>query len=428
MDLIHITQIKRFENLPQITAFALESPQQADRFAQHTFIIQGWVIGKQSRPQAIKIHCPAFSELLALCAVVIPRPEIAEHYPEQPAALNSGFLKVLSTIGLPETTELTVEVIFEDHSSAHIATINLHRQYLFHQYQPQLQLLSLTSLPRSGSTWLMHCLAQHPQIAVHREYPYEAHPAKFWLYNSFKSLVEPTNYLNANSEDNNFNLHLQWIGHYFYTNPDYRQWFGEEYLQQVVEFCMQSVDTFYQKLASSSSRSTYYFAEKFGVGYVLRILQEIYPQGKEIVLVRDFRDIFCSMLVFTQQLNKSGFSVEANKALADNLQGIKNSASIMWAHYQNKQQTSYLLRYEDLLRSPITTLTQLFGYLELENNSDLIKKLLDTAQATMATEQHLTSQTVQKSIGRWQRELTPSLQRQLNPLLEIELRTFGYIN
>ena len=89
-------------------------------------------------------------------------------------------------------------------------------------------------------------------------------------------------------------------------------WLGSENLRSVAAACQERIDAFYCRVARNEGRDARYFVEKrWPDPLVPRLTAELYPEGREIILVRDFRDMVCSILGFSEKrgLNRSASNV-----------------------------------------------------------------------------------------------------------------------
>ena len=86
----------------------------------------------------------------------------------------------------------------------------------------QVQPLVLSSLGRSGSTWLMKMFAAHPEIVTMRRFPYESSPGKYWMH-AMKVLSDPAN-LELSAHPDSFHSDRWWAGSnpYFDASGDRR--------------------------------------------------------------------------------------------------------------------------------------------------------------------------------------------------------------
>ncbi len=83
--------------------------------------------------------------------------------------------------------------------------------------------------------------------------------------------------------------------------------------------CQDSIEDWYTTLARNQSQDApVYFAEKHMWPNFLPVLTwELYPQAKEIFLVRDFRDMVCSILAFDRKRGYPGFGRPEGKSDTD---------------------------------------------------------------------------------------------------------------
>jgi hypothetical protein len=406
--------------------FAIDSPTPGEPYAGHVIEIRGWILCRTHQPAALAILMDEKeNQALKRALIQAPRPDVAQHYTQVPHAQHCGFSMQFSVLGLPENIKLRLSIRLNAQIRIHLATIALHRhQTVSCTYQPQLQPLMVTSLPRSGSTWLMHLLAQHPAVVAHRQYPYEAYAAKYWLYNLLKTCIEPMQYVNPSALDEAFRLHQAWATHHLYRNPQFSHWFGQTYLTQVADFCQQTVDGFYNQVAQTQGQALdklTYFAEKFGPGYLTAFVHELYPHAKEIILVRDFRDVLCSMLAFTRKLGTAGFGLEEAQGDEAIVEQIHIRACSLLDYWQTRP-TAHVVRYEDLLLEPEAVLTTLLTYLGLETTP--IATMLTQDNADLQA--HRTTPQPQASIGRWRQDLSDNLQRLCLEQLAAAMQAFGY--
>src|SRR5947209_4471444 len=94
-----------------------------------------------------------------------------------------------------------------------LAVVRGKHQPLRTNYNARFQPLMVTSvLGRTGRTWVMHLLAQHPQIVARRNYPYENYSASYWIH-MLKVLGEPVNH-HQSSTPGGFLSDLWLLGHH----------------------------------------------------------------------------------------------------------------------------------------------------------------------------------------------------------------------
>jgi len=424
MNLVEVHEIRHLAS-DLILDGALDAPV-AGYQQTYTLEIRGWLLGHATPAVELKLLNAQGSDQLAHTTVSLFRGDVAKRYPQKTP--HCGFHLRFSLLGQPLNFEFQLQVIFQDHSCATFARVHIVRQQALGSiYRPQRQPLMVTSLGRCGSTWLMHLLAHHPHIHVYSRYPYEAYAAKYWFYNVFRLLTQPETQLQeSQSPKKIFNLTLQWFNRNIHTQAPLQHWFVHHYLTEVAGFCQRSIDCFYDTVAKPQRthwwqpKQRCYFAEKFGPGprFLTGLFHELYPQAREIILVRDFRDMLCSMLAF----NAPAFGFEGapfEGAVAE----IKVRAQRLHDYALLRQQQAYLVYYENLMLQPVDTLSQIFNYLNLATPSQHLEHWLDTIEPITA--QHQTRP--QNSIGRWRYELTEHQQAQCRQQLHTELHAFHYI-
>jgi len=422
----------------KLWGFAVDSPKVQDQFDNYMLNVRGWVLGKSSPVRAVWLtYQNSPDKPLKIENIFISRPDVQQHYQNVENAENSGFSILASVIGMPSTVNLGIQAILEDGSHINMIRIQLFHKKIQSHYQPKLQPLILNTLGRSGSTWLMNLLAECPNVIVQKQYPYESYAAKYWLYMLFRFMSDPTKYLNIEVPDEFFSLSMEWLNGQLNHNNPIRKWFGRTYVEQVLAFCQQSVDGFYEQIAknqgqknlilNNSDKSIIYFAEKYGPGYPVQFLYEIYPNVKEIFLVRDFRDVLCSSLSFSQRIGQfGGYSVQDKE---NAVKITQRHAQGLFRAWQNRSAQAHLVRYEDLISNPTEVLENILDYLKVEYNHSTAEHILKRATKSIPSKtkkQHQTTDSPQKSIGRWQSDLDDSLKGLCEKHLTEELQAFGY--
>ncbi len=230
---------------------AIDTPNNSTSNA-FTIYLSGWILGKKSK--AIAVEILNNNTVIHKTIPNTPRLGVAQRYPELPWAKNCGFGTLVGVIGLPLEAELHLQAILEDSSRVSIGTIRLRHQPLKSNYQSSLQPLIVTCIGRTGTTWLMQLLSQHPNIVVGKTYPYEIQAAQYWMQ-MLRVLSQPANPPQS-TPSQGFEQELQWIGYNPFYHPsknsnEILSWFGRDYPAQLASFCLQSIDSYYQQIALS---------------------------------------------------------------------------------------------------------------------------------------------------------------------------------
>jgi hypothetical protein len=408
----------------------IDSPVVGERTKTYALGIAGWALGRTLPVTGVEIVSE--NTVLRRVPLDVPRPDIAAAFSEVPDAERSGFQ---TTIGLLDGTQhfkYQVRAVLRDDSRIVVGTIRGQRESLRSAFRPTLQPLMVTSLGRTGTTWLMRLLSEHPGIVVHRHYPYELRTARYWMH-VLRVLSEPANhYQSANFE--NFQASRWFIGHNpFYSppltdNPDLGYWFGRTYVEQLATFCQRSIEDCYQLSAASQHQpEPVYFAEKHVPDRTPWLTWELYPEAREVILVRDFRDVVCSMLAYNSKRGYLAFGREDVSSDVEFVEKVRKSALSLLRSYKQRSSQVYLVRYEDLILHPTDSLESLFEYLQLDSAESTVESLVRRAsEESSDMRQHWTSSEPHKSIGRWRRDLAPSVRATCQETFAEILEDFGY--
>ncbi|MDY7002587.1 MAG: sulfotransferase [Cyanobacteriota bacterium] len=432
---VEILEVEKYSNLAELLGYAIDIPETGEHKNTYTIDISGWVLGKKYPAVAIKIINN--KRMLRKIPIGNPRPELARIYPQNPRATNCGFATSISIIGLSTEDELNLQAVLKDQTHIPIAKIRFRHQPLRSDYQPKLQPLIVTCVGRTGTTWLMQLLSQHPRLIICQHYPYEVRAAQYWMQ-MLQVLSQPANTQNSTPVVG-FENELNLIGHNPFYNkkinsPKALDWHGNDYPEKLAAFCQESIDGFYQALGSnqgknfSNSGQSIYFVEKYMLNPIKTLFLELYPQGREIILVRDFRDVVCSVIAFNAKRGHDMAGQQQAKTDEEIIREAGNfQAKMLLQRWKECSAKAFLLRYEDLILSPVETLTQLLEYLGLENSETTISSMLETASGdTKKMEKHRTTSSAEASIGRWKSDLNPGLQELCQQVFAEALQEFGY--
>jgi hypothetical protein len=393
--------------------------------------VSGHLLGGNSPVQAVEAVVPG--AILASEPPSLPTPEVAARHPGVPGAAACGFSLLVDTLFLRRNFEIRLRATLADGTRADVALLSGERRLLVTDYAPRLQPLLVTSFGRTGTTLLMRMLAAHPGVVTYARPPYEARGGKYWLH-VLKTLAAPSDartQLGAPME-----FHRQPLaagGNPFYSAafaawPGVEGWAGSAYVRELATFCQRSIDGWYLATAQAQGQEEaglVYFAEKHFPDAYPRLLRELYPAGRELVLVRDFRDMLASMLAYNARKGYGDFGREHAGSDEAWLAYLHQNFLVLHAAWRDRGAPGSLVRYEDLVRDPAATLSPLLAYLGLDAAPETVARLIAAADAP-ELRGHGTAGSPAASIGRWRNDLPPALRLAVEERFGGLLQEFGY--
>jgi hypothetical protein len=370
--------------------------------------VVGWVVGKEPVAEVEFVH---EGRVVARCELTVSRPRAAELYGSSSPRV--GFSKAIGTVGLPSAFTIQVRVVFQDGRRRQIAEI-CGTQQLISAFTPSMQPIIVTSLGRSGSTMLMRMLAEHPDIIVHEQFPYESRVCSYWMHF--------IHVLAAPAEGSQFWSDPTRLAPFFYyLNPGHMKavesqvidrWYGSDQVEEFARVAQAAVESFYREYASARKSATpAFFAEKGGVGqtYIRPIMWQLYPRGREIFLVRDPKDRLASVLAFNARRGFDHFGregVDTDEQYVDVVRAHTVNLVETWKHSSHR---GPLVRYEGLIGSPTEHIPAMLDALELDSSANIVAAMVRAGnEVTADVNAHRTSLS---SIGRGKQDLEPRLQK-----------------
>jgi len=253
-----------------------------------------------------------------------------------------------------------------------------------------------SSLPRAGSTMLQNILAQNPDI-----------------------YATPTSGV----------LELIYAARANYsTSPEFKAQDTELMKQGYLSFCKNGVEGFFNAITDKK----YVVDKSRGWGVHYGFLNEIFPEPKIICMVRDLRDIFCSM----EKNFRKNQHMDMGIVNHSELKGTSTPKRIdIWANSQpvgmaierlseifrqGINEKILFIRYEDLCLYPEMTMVRIYEYLGIPffnhdfDNIEQITKEDDEVYGMFG------DHTIRKSL-----ELTPST---ANKVLGVDVTEWIYNN
>lgn len=394
----------------QIQGCQLDLPKKGDRLNTYSIQILGWVIAKKSRAVAVEIV--SSGRVIQKVPVELPRPGVSKRFPKLPDAKNSGFAATVGLLGLPLGGELTLQGVLEDGTSIALGRIKFKRQQpLRGSNSPKLKPLAISSVGPSGAEKLWQMLGGHPSLVAMGEYAGDRSPSQYWLQ-LLPGLSPPDNFQKSL-------IKTVAAGQKRGERSQLSDWWQGTYAEELADFCLESIDGFYSKAKPKKSEINY-FVEKYDASRpeFLNLLSELYPEGKEIILVRDFRDAVYSMLPFSGR-KCGGFDPKRFKSYQHFVyEFCQDSVGGLLERWQERKPHAYLVKYEDLTLSGEETLRGILDYLGVDSSRKTVAKMLKKADSHKSKPE--------PPVGDWQYEMPASLQVLCSEICSEALQEFGY--
>jgi hypothetical protein len=192
-------------------------------------------------------------------------------------------------------------------------------------------------------------------------------------------------------------------------------------VERLAAFCLQNVEDWYAiAVREQGKESPAYFAEKNLLRYPRpsEPVSELYPDAKELFLVRDFRDVACSYISFHRRYGR-----DADEHIRATMPKL---ARRLIAEWRDRRADAHLVHYEDLVSEPVRTLEGIAHYLEIDSAQHTIGEMLRAGSDDERFRSHGTSPALEETVGRWRREGDESFRDQLNDAYRGPLAELGY--
>jgi|GEM_PF-2980633 len=431
-DGLMISSIKKFSpEKHKILHFVIEYPKISHDKVNSPFALQGWLLG-ELQIQAIEVSQSGV--VVASILIDVHRPDVAKHFNLDDGYDRYGFFSHLNPYLLPEQFELEVNAITEGAEKILLCTISGQRPSL-----PSCDLppLLVTTLGRTGSTALLGTLGMHPKVAVYKPFDQEARYISYYtqMFRTMSSAYSWQVPLAAISENVSQD---QLIGrgvpsddilHYSVYSEMWDS-FYHQYAPDLFKFCAGQLSQLYRQVAKlNGNDSPQWIVEKFVPGNEVTEVKTLFPSAREIVLVRDPRDVYCSILSFIEKKGQLGFGRECfqnNRSYL--MEGFIPSVMQLYRYWKAHVDSVCLVRYEDMILEPQRTFHRICQHLGIDTTFETINQMLVKASETSKNRQteHQTSSSVANSIGRFRNVLPQSDVSLINNLLCEPLTEFGY--
>ena len=409
--------------------FHLDAPQAGAVHDAYAFDVRGWALGRRTKVTSVELKDGA--RLLWRVPTQIARAELAERYPLAEGTDAAGFFTIVNSLNLSREFEVLLRARLEDASRVDLATFHGHREPLRTGYEPGIDPLMVTTLGRTGSTILMKVLATHPDVVACPPFEHEPRVATYWL-GVMTTLTDPVSYRRQINPTGSLDR-TWWAGKeppLPRRSKDARltHWLDVDAVSQIAEFCQSRIEAVYREIAAGAGTpAPRFFAEKYRADRIPELMWELYPRAREVILVRDFRDMVASMFAYNVKRGREGFRRDRFDDDAQYVvKQIKESVAAMARAWEARHDSAHLIRYEDLVLDPENTIASLLRYLGLNAGTHADAMAAALSARDPESEWHRTTPDPRASIGRWRDDLSEEARRACEQVLAPELQAFGY--
>lgn len=409
----------------ELRGFELEGPATGATSEAQTLHFDGWILGRNSPVKAVEVLQDGRSVLRI--PVQTPRQDLAAAFPEAAEAGTSGFSAAAGALRLRTSFELLLRGELESGVTMPLATISGRREPVELPPADGPRPLIVTTLGRTGSTWCVWSLQSHPEIVAHSPFENDARVGTYWM-SVLQTLSDPTSYLRQ-VYPGEVTESDWWVGHEAdvpsrLNDSTLDGWLADSRVYELALACRERIDTFYEFLAEQQGKQAAFFVEKFLPRQISSdLLRELYPGAAEVVLVRDLRDVFCSVLAFNRKRGYDAFGREQAGSDDEYIDNVRRSGEALRKHMNDRE--THLIRYEELITEPVATLEPALEFLGLDpaGAPAMAEK---AAVSTGGMDHHMTAGSAAASIGRWRRDLEPELAERCDAILSPVVADFGY--
>jgi hypothetical protein len=406
---------------------AIDTPAAGDQRPDWALDVRGWAIGADAR--AVAVEAMHEGQRLWRVPVDVARPRTAA---DQGAPDDTiGFHALTGTLPLAPEFEVDVSAVLDSGTATPLASLHGRRVPLRSSFEPRRSPLMVTTLGRTGSMLLMRLLSAHPEVLVYRPHRFEQRIASYWA-DVLLSLAEPAGYIRQIAPPADVDDPAWWLGRaapvpWGLRDEAVQHWLGGDAVEDLAASCQQRVEAVYDRIvATTDTADAPLFAEKCNLR-AAGVLAELYPDSREIFLVRDFRDMVSSILSFNAQRGAAGFGRAGSGSDADYVSSLGGWATGLLRAWERRRGSAHLVRYEDLVLDQERTVAGILEYLGIDSTSRTVAALrarIDEELPELAD--HATSDGPEASVGRWRRDLSPDLVEHCDRALAPALAAFGY--
>jgi hypothetical protein len=427
MALLEIARVDQRRGGAKLLGCRLDGPKQDSSSDTYAFEVVGWALA-ESAPLA-KIQVLQEGWVVAEGEPSRPREDIAAAFPAVGHASGCGFRMPVSALDLRQEFELSVVGRGSDGSFSRVAELAGTRVPLPPAGDDLIQPLMVNTIGRSGSTWLVWLLSCLSEAVACSPWARDARVGTYWT-SVLQALSRPQSYLAqllpGALEQRNWWLDRPDLHFGIGKDKALEGWLGGAAIESLARVCQSRIDAFYARLAEPGEKPRYFVEKYLPFQLAPDLLAEMYPGAREVILVRDFRDMLCSIIAFNRKRGYEAFGRAEAGSDAEYVETtVANSARRLLRRLRERGEAAHLVRYEDLIQEPATSLKAMMRFLGLNASPEEVGATLERAESE-SLDAHRTTAKASASIGRWKQDLSPDLAEVCAEVLDPVLAEFGY--
>ncbi len=381
--------------------------------------VNGWVHAEGHAIEAVQIMVEG--ECLLHLTPLMARPDVVAAFGEAPGSPFHGFRASVCALGL---RGIRLEALIAGKAPIPFAEIDLAGSSTTVPVPATfLRPLSLLGLGRSGTSQAMALLGMHPGITVAGAYPFDVQAAAHWAQQLMAGLHVNPHRTTGQGMRRVPGLHpLVQAG----LPAAAARWLANDAVAADIRGVHARIEQFY-RLDGIGKPGAIFFAEKDPYCTSHEVLAALYPAAVRVFLIRDPRDVLCSMQAINRQRGWDGFGREYCSSDSEHVDDVARRWLALYALRQREGARAIVLRYEDMVTDPAATLRNVFAGLGLDAAPRLIAEIVRRASAPdVLRAGHATTASPFASLGRWRRDLAESHRRQLEAQVAPVLAAYGY--
>ena len=424
-DTVQVLECADPGEVPGLLHHSIDRPAPGWSGRDWTLDVRGSAVGEGSPVASVEFRTGGRVVHVASCGV--PRPVLAAERPDLPGAATSGFYATIGALDLPREFTLELTAVRTDGVRLPLGTLRGRRAPIETSFEPSLQPLIVSGPGRSGSTIFMQMLAAHHEIVAWPPFDEEPRVLTYWI-EVLRALARPDSFMRQVAPAGDLNGDW-WLGRRdprprALSDAGVQSWLGGEAVGDIAAFAQSRVDALYARVAADAGKGARYFAEKLRNDPVPDLAWELYPAAREVVLVRDPRDVLVSVLASSRKRGERPPPADPARWVDEDF-GPRIAAVL--DSWQRRRDRALLVRYEDLMTEPHATLAGVLEYAGLDAGSDAVSAMLASSdRAVPGMEEHRTTASASASIGRWRRDLDPALAERCERAVGDAIAAFGY--